>query len=202
MYRYILLMVAVLALSSCGNKQNNDGASSATRGDAVGKPPKTPGHSAVREPDFVPTPEGVRMGVFFDDAGASDSIAVQIDKEFGVYVFALIDSPLQISAAQFSLDLPAAVDVLSAKKSTTKSLTLGDVRRNFMVTFECHDRGRFYLMRYTCAARAGFTGGKVVVRPGVDAQGKAFLGYVSCGPGVKPEMVPAAGTSAVITLAR
>ena len=89
--------------------------------------------------------------------------------------------------------------MVGEEKFSTQVLTVGTHSDLFAMAFECHESGRFLLMKFVCKVDDTFSGGELAVRPGVDAMGTAFLGFATCGAG-QAQKLPASGGSVTLTL--
>lgn len=195
MFRMFVVVMAVLSLIGCGGKQQESagGASSGQTSGQSGSAPRAMIPEKVEEPTEI-------VGVFvvprFDEAGGMSELAIAAGEKFDVFVIAEFPEPYYISAAEFSIELPAGVSVLRAVNFLTRALTMGDYMSDYAMAFECTPPGKFYLVKFTCETDATFAGGTIRTREGVTGGSKPYIGFVTC----ESERLPAAGGVATLKL--
>jgi hypothetical protein len=166
----------------------------APAGEAQSRPAIPP---KVEKPDWV---EGVFANLYFDEEGTVTELSVEPGQTFSVYLFAEYPEPYKVAAAEFRLELPVGVGVVSRKLFRDKVLTMGNHETDFVMTFQCDSPspGKFYLVEFHCRTGDDFQGGKIEAAAGINAKGEAFLGFVAC---EEPELrrLPARGGVATLT---
>lgn len=197
MHRFIVVLTVVLLVSGCGGGEGEQQSASGQSGQA---PATTTGREAI--PDIPPQAEvtqGVSLMVYLDEAGTMTEATVAPGEELKLYVYAEIEGHHHVSAAQFALSMPEGVEVTNEIKFSPRALTVGKLSDLYAMAFECHESGRFLLLTLECRTGETFPGGEFTVRAGVDAQGNAFLGFVTCGEG-EPQKLPASGGAVTLGL--
>jgi hypothetical protein len=142
---------------------------------------------------------GVALLPYLDEAGSSTEMTVGANDIFTLHVFADIKGHMHTSAAQFAVSIPEGIAVIGEEKFSPKALTVGKLTDLFAIAYECHESGRFLLMKLTCRVEDSFAGGDMILRAGVDAAGGAFLGFATCGEG-QAQKLPASGGAVTLTL--
>lgn len=192
----LVAVCLVLPLAGCGggSEEGNNAANTPTAKPA----PQGQSHPAIPQKEFEPeTVVGVEINPYFDELGRETRMAVAQDERFTMYVFAQYEEPFHVSAVEFRFDVPEGIRVLSETKFGDRVISLGERDTDFVMAFECKAPGKFFLMKYLCVVEEGFSGGEVTMTPGVNAQGKAFLGMVACQP--ETRRLPAKGGTAKLT---
>jgi hypothetical protein len=197
MNRFIVVLVALLLAAGCGG---GEGETSSTE-DHSGHDHTagtTTGREAIPEAPPSEAVAGVSMLAYLDEAGSLTEMALASGDVFSFYVFADIQGHHHTSAAQFALSIPNGVTVIGEEKFSPQALTVGKLTDLFAMAYECHESGRFMLMKLACRVGDEFVGGQMGLRSGVDAQGTAFLGYATCGEG-PAQKLPASGGAVTLT---
>lgn len=156
----------------------------------------TPGDQIAVEPVTSMPLEGVFITPYFDQDGTVTELAVAVGATFSVGVWAETAEPYTTNAAQFSLDFPAGVRVVSANEFAAKTASMGNYLENYQIAYPCQPSGRFRLVEYFCIIDPEFKGGEVKVEPGYDAHGTPYLGFSTC----DYQLGPAAAGSATLKL--
>ena len=193
MNRIIVALVVLLLAAGCGG---GEGETSTTEdhSDHDHTAGTSTGRSAIPEaPPQSDAVEGVSMLAYLDEAGALSEMALAPGDVFTFHIFADIQAHIHISAAQFALSIPKGVTVIGEEKFSSQALTVGKLTDLFAMAFECHESGRFLLMKIECRVDDQFAGGEMGIRAGVDAQGTAFLGYATCGEGPAQKLAASGG---------
>jgi hypothetical protein len=197
MHRFIVVTAVLLLVAGCGGGEGENSSSGADHDHTAST---TPGREAIpATPLEADVTAGVNLLPYLDEAGTVSESAVVPGEEFKVYVFAQVEGSFQVSAAQFSMAIPAGVTVTSKQKFSERALTVGELSDLYAMAFQCHESGRFLLLTLTCVADEEFAGGEMTLRAGVDAQGTAFLGFATCGD-EHPQKLPAGGGAVTLTL--
>ena len=186
----------VLPLAGCGGggEEGNSAANTPTA------KPAPQGQSRPGIPQKEVEPEivvGVEINPYFDELGAATQMGVAPGEQFTLYVFAQYDEPYHVSATEFRFDLPEGIRILDETKFGDRVISMGEREIDYVMAFECKAPGKFFLIKYLCVVEEGFKGGEVTMLPGVNAQGKAFLGMVACQP--ETRRLPAKGGTAKLT---
>jgi len=198
MNRILVVLVALLLAAGCGGGEGDSG--SAQHSDAPPSGSNTPGREAV--PDIPPMADataGVSLLPYLDEAGSVTEMALAANDVFTIHVLAEIDGHTHTSAAQFAMSVPPGISVIGEQKFSPRALTVGKYSDLFAIAYECHESGRFLLMKFTCRVDDTFKGGELTVRDGVDAEGTGFLGFATCGGG-QAQQLPATGGAVTLTL--
>ena len=196
MKRIIVVLVALMLAVGCGG---GEGETSSTDDHAGHDHTAGTGRAAIPEaPPQADGVEGVSLLVYLDEAGSLTEMALASGDVFTLHVFADIQGHIHTSAAQFALSIPKGVSVIGEEKFSPQALTVGKLTDLFAMAYECHESGRFLLMKLTCRVDDQFAGGDMGLRAGVDAGGNAFLGFATCGEGT-PQKLPANGGAVTLT---
>jgi len=140
----------------------------------------SPGNEIAVEPVESTPMEGLFIKPYFDDEGTVTELSIKAGDRFSFGVWAETAEPYTTNAAQYSLELPAGVNVVSSNVFAAGKATIGRYDGNFQVTYECQPSGRFRIVEYFCIAGPEFKGGEVKVRPGFDSGGNPYLGFSTC----------------------
>lgn len=157
---------------------------------------QSPGNEVAVEPVENTPLDGLFIKPYFDADGTVTQLSVKAGQEFSFGVWAETVEPYTTNAAQYSLELPAGVRVLSLREFAARKASIGHYQGSFQIAYECQPSGRFLLVEYFCVADPEFAGGDVNVRPGYDAASNAYLGFSSC----DFQHAPAAAGSATLKL--
>jgi hypothetical protein len=200
MFRLLVGLMAIvclfLPLVGCGGGDESGGDSTA-RTPTPSQAPAGDSRQAIPEREEpLETVEGAFINPYFDEEGQTSQMAVAPGETFTLYVFAEAPEPFHISAAEFRFDVPAGIKVIDKETFGERVLTMGDHAADFVMGFECHEPGKFYLMKYSCLVEDGFKSGDFTMTPGVNASGAAYLGFVACQP--ETRRLPAEGGKAVL----
>lgn len=203
MYRLFLSMVVMLLIAGCsGESADSDSAG----GDASIPSSDTEpaeGTGTQRIPDEVPpatSTEGIELALYGDESGSVTELAVTPGETFDIYMMALVEGTIRISAAQYRLELPDGITIFAEHKIIDRSMTIGDALENFNIAFRCVDPGIIALMRYTLESSDDFSGGEISVLEGIPPDSPAFRGIVTCPDDGRPLKLPAEGRSLVLTI--
>lgn len=190
MLRVLLVLLTIVSFAACGGK--NETETTQTQSQA------SQGRSII--PDKVDTPvtaTNVFLRPYFDENGTVSELAVAPGETFTVFVVAEYEKPYSMSAAEFSLAVPAGVSVKEIANFMEKALTMGEYKTDYVMAFGCQPPRKFYLVKFVCSAEAEFAGGSIKTAPGINVRDESYLGFVSCEPQI--EKVPATGGTATLT---
>lgn len=164
------------ATADRSTQQNQTAAGQLPPADVTAKP----GSEIATEPVSSMPLEGLFIKPYFDAEGTVTEKSVAVGEKFSIGVWAETAAPYSTNAAQYRLELPPGVLVLSIAELTAKSVSMGTYDSNYQVAYDCQPSGNFRIVEYFCIAEQGFVGGDVKVHPGVDAQGAPFVGFSTC----------------------
>jgi hypothetical protein len=94
------------------------------------------------------------------------------------------------------MELPPGITVIDTDEPEMKLASLGKYDFSYMISYECHEPGRFVLVSYECLVAPDFRGGEVTTLPGFLSDVRTFLGFTDC----DYMEVPAAGGTATVRL--
>lgn len=203
---FVLLSLLVFGVWGCGDQSGEKAAetggqeSSESPPASAQLPPSdvtaSSGDQLAVEPVESMPLEGLFIKAYFDVDGAVTEMSVKAGEKFSFGVWAETAPPYTTTAAQYSLDLPPGVRVLSVNEFAATKGSIGSYQGNFQIAYECQPSGRFRMVEYFCVADPEFQGGEVKVVPGFDSNGAPYLGYSTC----DFQHGPAAGGSATLKL--
>jgi len=183
---FLLSIVVGLGLAGCGKGDSGQKQEAAT--DQTSARSMMPSDQVTAQPGQTALPveepavpqEGLFINAYFDDAGTVSDVALTPGDKFSIYMFAETVEPHKTNAAQFRLQLPPGVRVVSSAEMETRIATLGKYDFSYMISYECRDPGRFLIVQYMCETTPEFTGGTIEVLPGFLGEDTTYLGFTNC----------------------
>jgi hypothetical protein len=173
MKRIILVSMALWLVLSCGGKKEGE-VQQAQKSAAEKKPVQM-----IPDEEFSEFERLAQAFIrpYFDAGATMTEKAVKAGEPFELYVVAEFNPLYPMSAAEYCLVLPEGVAVLGSANSDSTILTLGKHDDDFMIAFRCSSGPKLWLVKYTCLAAAGASGGAVSIERGRDQN---YLGFTMC----------------------
>jgi len=174
MKRIILVSMALWFALSCGGKKEEGALQQAQKSAQEKKPVQM-----IPDEEFT---EFEKLGQafirpYFDANATLTERTVKAGEPFELYVVAEYNPLYPMSAAEYCLVLPEGVAVMGSANSDSTILTLGKHDDDFMIAFRCSSGPKLWLVKYTCLAAAGTSGGTVSIERGRDQN---YLGFTMC----------------------
>jgi hypothetical protein len=204
---FFLGALLVFGVAGCGGDQSGEKAAESGSQETSENPSASaqlppsdvtsnPGDQVVVEPVTTMPLEGVFIKPFFGDEGTGTELSIAAGERFSFGVWAETPPPYTTAAAQYEVELPPGVRILSVNEFPGKVASIGNYAANYQIAYACQPSGRFRLVEYFCIADPEFTGGDVKVQPGYDSGGNPYLGFSTC----DYQHAPAAAGSASLKL--
>jgi len=174
MKRLVSVMLCLLVVFACSNKESETAATSTTES-------ATESHSdAPRQmiPDTPDKPEvHAAIRPFFDDKGLVTEKTISPGDKFEVFIFAEYKENISMTAAEYKLVMPSGVSILMAAETDSSTLRSGKPEEDFMIAFKCAPGPKVFLVKYSCQASQSFAGGDIQTAEGDLSK---FIGLVTC----------------------
>jgi hypothetical protein len=180
MYRLIIFLLAMAVLGSCGKGKEEEGAQTAQPAEqAEGSVPRPHGQAMIPDKEFSEFEEiaAAHIRPAFNAEGTDTLKEIAPGDYVDIYVVAEFNELYQMSAAEYRLQLPPGISVMSWAKMDSVVLTYGEHDRDFMLAFRCINGPESWLIKYVCKADEDFAGGEISTHPGANLD---FLGFTLC----------------------
>ncbi len=177
MVRMITALLVASVLFSCSGDKKKEGTAEekvATGTAGQSKPVQMVPDEELSEFDKL---LDAHIRPYFDAEATVTEKAVAPGETFDIYVFGEYSENYPMSAAEFMLSVPEAIEVLYETKSDSTVLTVGSYKKDYMMTFNCAKGPKFMMMKYSCRANDAFSGGAVETGEGMVHH---FLGFTLC----------------------
>lgn len=182
MHRLILFLLAVAVLGSCGkgNDQSTQTAQTTEQHDhATGQVERPKGKAMIPDAEFSEFEEiaAARIRPSFNAEGTDTLKEIAPGDYVDIYVVAEFNELYTMSAAEYRIQLPPGISVMSWAKMDSVVITYGEHDRDFMLAFRCISGPHDWLIKYVCKASEDFAGGEIITLPGANLD---FLGFTMC----------------------
>lgn len=183
MHRLILFLLAVAVLGSCGKGKDKNAQTAqsdrTTQDQAAGPVPRPHGKPAIPDEEFSEFEEiaAARIRPSFNAEGTDTLREITPGEYVDIYIVAEFNELYTMSAAEYRLQLPPGLSIMSWAKMDSVVLTYGEHDRDFMLAFRCVSGPRNWLIKYVCKTSEDFAGGEITTLPGANLE---FLGYTLC----------------------
>jgi hypothetical protein len=174
MKRIIFISMALWLVLSCGGKKEEGALQQAQKSTQEKKPVQM-----IPDEEFTEFEKLAQAFIrpYFDVSGTLTERTVKAGEPFELYVVAEYNPLYPMSAAEYCLVLPEGVTVMGSANSDSTLITLGKHDDDFMIAFRCSSGPKLWLVKYTCLAAAGTSGGTVSIEMGHDQK---YLGFTMC----------------------
>ena len=174
MKRIMIVSLALWFAVSCGGKKEEGALQQARKSSQQKKPVQM-----IPDEEFTEFERIAQAFIrpYFDANATVSERTVKAGEPFELYVVGEYNPLYPMSAAEYRLVLPEGMSVMGAANSDSTILTLGKHDDDFMIAFRCSPGPKLWLVKYTCLAAAGTSGGTVSIERG---RGQNYLGFTMC----------------------
>ncbi|MEJ2719644.1 MAG: hypothetical protein P8181_00705 [bacterium] len=114
---------------------------------------------------------------YFDAKATQTEKVVGPGDRFDLFVVAEFNENYPMSAAEYRVELPEGVSILSSTNCDSTILQFGNPEGDFMIAFHCSYGPKMWLVKYECNVDENFTGGTISTAEGMAMH---YLGFTMC----------------------